>query len=247
VKDDGSVRADAIDLDLAGTRLRIICPDRSGADFLRGALADHLVGEPAPIGFALQPPSSSNGFHVLIDRTGSILARLGSVEECLSVLGSHLAAFVPPPPDTVRLRARALLRSDGTALLAVHPLLYRHPLIERRLAACAVRVVDRLVVDIGPDLDLWMSATPWPALRELPRALGHTGAPAVPTPIAGVLVPATANEIASPPETASFLAAVTCSGSSRQHRLAMAERLATSDPRALSVSDVAGFYAVLQS
>lgn len=109
------MRTDALDLDIAGVRMRVVCEDPAGLAFLGAALADHLVDEPAPLGFSLRIPSGRTSFHVLVDRAGSVLARLGSTEDALAVLGSHLAAFIPPPPGTIRLRAQALLREIGRA------------------------------------------------------------------------------------------------------------------------------------
>ncbi len=246
VKDDGSVRADAVDLDIAGTLVRVVCEDPAGVAVLRTALADHLVDEPAPLGFSLRVPAGMTKFHLLVDRSGFILARVGTIQEGLAVLGSHLASLIPPPPGTVRIRARVFLRDDATAALAAFPLVVSQPVIERRLQHASLRIVDRLVVDLRLDTHLVMSAAPWPALRDLPIAPGHARAPAEPTPIDTVLIPRLSRDAPSQADLVAFLAAVTCSGASRADRLALAESLTAKRVAVVPVDDPSVMYAPLR-
>ena len=239
------MRADAIDLDIAGTRLRVVCEDPAALATLRSALADHLIDEPAPMGFAMCVPADASNFHVLLDRSGFVLARVRRSEEGLAVLGSHLEALFPPPAGTMRVRARAILLEESTAALAVFPLAFRQPLIEGRLVQSSLRVVDRLMVDIGPEITLQPAASPLPGLSGLPLPAGHSPVPVEPTPISVVLVPQLGTE---PTQAAlvAFLAARTLSGASRSERLALAEGLFRERLVVVPLGDPAALYAALQ-
>jgi hypothetical protein len=240
------VRADAIDLDIAGTRIRVICQDSGALAEFRSAMADHLIDEPAPVGFAMCAPAGANKLHVVVDRSGFVLARVRRSDECLAVLGSHLAALLPPPAGTLRLQARAILRDDSTAALAAFPLAFHQPLIERRLVRSALRVVDRLVVDIDSDMTLRMAASAWSGLSGLPVPAGHAPAPVEPTPIRVVLVPQLEPTEPTQADLVAFLAAVTSSGASRAERLALAEGLLRERLAVVRLDDPTALYAALQ-
>ena len=238
------MRADAIDLDIAGPSLRVLCDDPVGIEMLRADFADHLIDQPSAVGFSLRVPSGGTTFHVLLDRSGSILARARSTEECLAVLRSHLAALLPPPPDTIRLRAHAILLDNATAALVAHPLFVHHPPIERRLQRASLRLVDRLVVDVRPDGSLLMAAAQWDNRRRLPQAGGHSAAPTEATRIETVVVPQIAHETPTRAEVVALLAASMCSGS-HGDRLALAERLAERNVVIVPVGDAMAVYAAL--
>jgi hypothetical protein len=240
------VRADAIDLEIEGTRLRVVCEDPAALATLRGAVADHVIDEPAPVGFAMRVPAGETEFHSLVDRSGLVLARVRTSDECLAVFGSHLAVLLPPPAGTVRLRARAVLLDESTAALAVFPLAFSQPLIERRLARSSLRVVDRLVVDIGPDLTLTMAPPSFPALGALPVPAGHTPAPLDPTPIDVVLVPELMRSEPTQADLVAFVAAATSPGAPRAGRLTLAEGLVRKQTAVVRLDDPAALYAALQ-
>ncbi|MFT4866772.1 MAG: hypothetical protein ACI9N0_002900 [Ilumatobacter sp.] len=245
MKDDGSVRADAVDIEIADTRVRVVCEDPAGVALLRSALAHHVVDEPAPLGFALRVPAGTTKFHVLFDRSGFVLARVRTTEEGVAVLGSYLAGLAPPP-QAVRIRGRAFLSDDSTAALATPPLFLNQPVVERRLARISLRAIDRLTVDVGPDMVMVASTTPWPNLRDLPTAVGHAPAPGEPMPIGNVLVPQHGSAEPSRAMVVAHLAAATCSGASRADRLEFAERLSAHNVRFVAVGDLAAHYAALR-
>lgn len=220
------MRADAIDLNIAGTAVRVICQDLDAIPLLREALADHLIDEPAPLGFSLQMPARENGLQVVVDRSGLVLGRVRTTEESLAVLGSHLAAFLPPPPGTVRMILRALLGDDSTASLAAFPLFVDPPVVERRLERAAHRMIDRLVADLRVDGTLELSPTPWPALAGSDGVAGHAAAPPAPVDVTRLLIPQLADEKPSQAAVVASLACVTAPGAPQHDRLELAERLA---------------------
>lgn len=220
------MRVDAIDLDLSGTRMRVLCADPTVIELLRSVLGDYVVDEPAPVGFALRGRVDAAQFHLVVDRSGAVLARVASVEEGVAVLLGHLAAFLPPPDGTVRIRARAVLRDDGTAALAAFPLVHDKPLIERRLQQRSLQLVDRLVVDLDQSLRLHLSPMPWSGLGHLPVPAGHMSAPTGLIPVTSVVVPHDGPSDPTRSELVAFLAAMTLPPVSQLERLEVAERLA---------------------
>lgn len=181
----------AVDLDLWGHQVRVRAGIPEAASALRAALADHVLGDAVPLGFALRTPESPNGLHSLLDRSGLVLARARSWEECVAVLAEHLASFAPPPAGTFRTTLRAVIRSEDTqrsAALAAFPLLSLPPLVERQLEQRGQRVVDRLAIDITPEAELSLSPSPWPELAVCEPA-GHCGASATGAAIRAVLLP----------------------------------------------------------
>jgi len=225
VRDDGSVRTDAIDLDIAGRRVRVVCEDPAGISLLSSALADHLVAEPAPVGYSLQVPAGNKKLLVVLDRSGFILARTKTIEEGVAVLGRHLGALLQPPKGTIRIRARVLVGGDNRLVLAGFPLFVEPTVVERRLERASHRMVDRLVADLHPDGTLQMSAAPWLALTGLRDVPGHAPALFEPTELTRVLLPRTGNEDSSRASVVSFLAAAMSPAASISDRFALAERL----------------------
>jgi hypothetical protein len=239
------VRTDAIDLLIGSTSLRVLCDDPVGTATLRSALADQLVAEPSPVGFALRAPTDSQGFHVLLDRSGYVLARVRSIDECLAVLSSHLEAFLPPPPDTVRMRARAVLRSDGGVALVAPPLMVGVAMVERRLQRASLRVIDRLVVDLGADATLLATAPPWTSFGAPRGAAGHAPAPRGGARVEKVVVPQLQYEELSRADVVAFLASV-ASGLPHVDRLALADCLTSTRVVVTPVGDMGAAYAALE-
>ena len=240
------MRADTIDLNIDGHRVRVICEDPDGVTTLRSALVEHLDDEPAPVGFALRRPTADKGMWVLLDRSGFVLARSRTSNEALAVLGSHLAGLVKPPEHTVRVRCRALLAHDASAILAGFPLFVDPPLVERRLERESHRMIDRLAIDIGQGGMLEMSPTPWPELAALPTVTGHTSAPPSPTPIRAMCVSQAADEPPSIGALVAFLAQAVSHRCDRAERLDLAERLATGIIVGVSPHDSSASYRALR-
>ncbi len=238
------MRTDAIDLNLAGTPMRVLCDDPAGIAALRHALADHLIERPAPVGFAVRAPAADGGFHLVLDRSGHVLARLDSVDACLAVAGSHLAVLLPPPPDTVRIRGRMILLDDTTAALAVEPHFVGQPPVERHLRRASLRLVDRLVTDIRLDATVVATPPPWPGLEAV--AEGHASAPGGPVPVETVIIPQVGQAEPSHAQLVSFLAGLTCLGAARADRLSLAQRLAALQVIIVPVGDTAGVYSALK-
>ena len=193
-------------------------------------------------------PTGTTKFHVLMDRSGSVLARVRSSEEGLAALGSHLAGLMPLPAGTIRISARAFLTDESTAVLAAFPHFIRDPVVERKLEQASLRLVDRLVVDVRPDTTMVMSPTPWPALSDLPAAVGHAPAPIAPTAIRTVIIPPLPLPYDKPSQAdvVSFLAAITGAGAPRADRLELADRLAATDVVTVPPGDHAALYATLR-
>lgn len=240
------MRTDAIDLNLAGTNLRVLCDDPTGIAKLRHALADHLIAGPAPVGFAVRVPADIGGFHLVIDRSGHVLARLNSVDACLAVVGSHLAALLPPPPDTVRLRARTILFDDSTAALAVDPHFVSQPLVERHLQRASLRLVDRLVTDVRLDGTIVAAAPAWSGLDAMATVGGHAPAPGGPIPIESLVIPQLGPAEPSPAQLVSLLTGIMCPGSNRAMRLSLAQRLAARHVVTVPAGDTGGLYSALR-
>ena len=77
------------------------------------ALAEHVVedhDDDAPLAFVLTGPQGLQRHHRLVDRSGLVLSEAKGLDTGLRAL-SHLTVFLPPPPGTARIRARAAWRS----------------------------------------------------------------------------------------------------------------------------------------
>lgn len=220
------MRTDPIDLEIAGSLIRVICRSPKASTILRSALEDHLVDEPATPGFVLNEPERGGGFHTLLDRSGFILARTRTPDESVAILGSHLAALLPPPAGTVRIRMRALLRSDGAVVLAAFPLFTVPPVVERRLERSDHRLIDRLAVDMASDGCLLMTPMPW-SLLSTDHGSGHAQVPDGPLKVHATLVPMDSSTVPSLAGVVAFLAREISPLATRQERLSIAERLAS--------------------
>ena len=219
------MRVDALDLGIHGNRIRVICDDAAGVKRCRSALAAHLVDEPAPPGFVVQGPKKAGDLHVVLDRSGLVLGRARSFDECLSILLSHLGVLISPPAGTIRLRMRALLNANG-AVLASFPLFTHPPFIEGRLERVSYRMLDRLAVDLTPSNGLLLSRPPWAQLPDAPNVRGHSTAGDEVMNVTAVMVP---KLFASGPTKAQLITNLACAVLGLPHHEAIetAERLAT--------------------
>ena len=240
------MRTDALDLEIGDTQLRVICEDQDGVALLRTALKEHLVVEAAPLGFVLRSPQNSDRFFVLLDRSGFVLARSRTLDESLAILASHLAVFQPSPSGTTRMKMRALVSDDSTAVLAQFPIFVSPPLVERRLGRTGHRIVDSLAIDVANDGSLQMSPAQWPDLTRMPSPQGHASAPSEPHEIVAALALSPTNHPPSRGALTWMFATGMDGNSSRSERLTLAERL--SGVRALPVLPAQGSsaYAALQ-
>ena len=164
-------------LQLSGYTVRVACDARRAVRTLRDALAEYVVdgAEGDPLGFVLTAPQGLQRRHRLIDRAGVVLSRSRGLDTGLHALASHLTAFLPPSPGTVRFRARAVVAGDQT-VLCLFPLLSYPDVDERDLARAGVDMVDRLAVDVDVRTgQLVTPDVPWPALAACRRGAGHIG------------------------------------------------------------------------
>jgi hypothetical protein len=185
------VRADAIDLDLFGHQVRVVVEDTRSREALASELREFIIPEPAITGLVMKLPNAESSFHVLLDRSGLVLGRTRSADECLGVLGRYLASFAPPPTNATRHRMRALVNSEGEAVLAVFPLFAHPPVVERRLEREGFRLIDRLAVDVQLDkFERPSLALPtWVPGVGTDGCPGHAGIVRTPIRIEAILVP----------------------------------------------------------
>lgn len=234
--------ATTLNLDIFGSRIQVICEDPDGVDLLRSALSAHLVEEEAPLGFVVRPPRAGSRLHVLLDRSGFVLGRTRSTEEALNLLGSHLAVFVPPPSDTIRIRARALIGQDSSAKLAIFSLFTDPPLIERRLTRESHRIIDRLAIDITPEANLHMSPAPWPELADLPTPDAHVPMAERGAAITGILAPQVGKQAPSGALVVSQIASALAPASTHVESLDMAELIRATRVTPVRIDDRSAQY-----
>lgn len=224
------MRTDLIDVDIAGHQIRVLCEVPQATTVLRGALSEHLLGEPAEPGFVLKQPDRPGGLHVLLDRAGFILARSRSWEDCVAVLARHLGVFLPPHLGTVRLAMRVLLGDDGRATLVGFPLFSTPPVVERRLQRVGQRIVDRLVVDVHPDGRLDMTATPWASEFVARDVVGHAEAAVTGASAWRVLLPQVIHGPVSEGSAAASIAAGVRGTTSHETSMAIALAILRASP-----------------
>jgi hypothetical protein len=151
--------------------VRIACGSRRGARVIRRAVAEHLVDEEQPLGFALHKPHGRMREYQLTDRAGVLLATSRSLREILGALSGHLAAFLPAPPGAVRLRVGVLASREGY-VACLPPLLFLPHQPRRQLAEHGHAVVDRLGLDLYATGEAAVAPVPWGQLpHDLPD--GH--------------------------------------------------------------------------
>ena len=226
---DGSVRT-AVDLDLFGTPIRVLAELPEAGAAVRSAFADYLYEDASPVGFVLKAPQNAGGFHVLVDRSGFVLARCRSWKECVGVLTEHLVAFAKPPAGTCRVRMRSVVRDSPTgreAVLGMFPLLSLPPLVERQLAQKSLRILDRLAVDMTDEGQLMMRSMPGIEVADGEPTVGHCSSQdANGANAAAVLVPTLPNGAPSRSQLVALIARQVHS-ESRTRTLDLAERLAS--------------------
>lgn len=212
---------------------------------LRTALSDYVTAEEALAGFVLQAPNNHSKLHVLLDRSGFVLARTRSVEDCVAIVVSHLAVFLPQPPETIRLNMRALVNQDSEVTLACFPLFVDPPLTERRVERTSHRIIDRLAVDLNLDGTLQMTPMQSSISSSARTTPGHTPAPLKACNVVATLLPQSSVE---PPSVAAAVAllAASMSTGTRIQRIALAERLTMKSLRPVQIMDRSARYAALQ-
>lgn len=180
----------SLDLSIAGRAVRVMCADDDLLAAVRAGLAGCVTSTKAPLGFVLQVPTTRTRLYVLTDRIGVVLGRTRDRDHALAMLAGHLDAFQPAPDGAMRLQARAVILSDGAAVLAPWPLLVAPPVSEHRFERIGCRVVDRLWVDVdpaAPALDL--HPLPWEGSRPLDPGPGHVAAMSDPSSVRGLMLP----------------------------------------------------------
>ena len=225
--------AESIDIELNGSPLRIMCSDPEGTARIRSALYEHLIDEPAPIGFSLQAPTEEQRLFVLLDRSGFVLGRSRRLEDALSTLGGHLAAFLPAPPGTVRLRLRAILDHHDRAVVAIPPLLTLPPLVERRLASLGCRIVDRMVLDLDAAGCVHAPRSNWQGIANLEDGSGHVSGLRQSAHVAALLLPGAVDGTTSRAQVVHAVASTAVQSDQRKLCLDVAE--AISDQIAIAV------------
>ena len=168
---------EALTLRFGERTVRIACDARRGARRLRSALTEHVVAndDDAPLAFVLTAPQGLQRRHSLVDRAGIVLSDGRGLDPGLRALASHLTAFLPPAPGTVRVRARAVVAGDQT-IACLDPLLAAAGLRERDLAGANLRMIDRLALDLDVRTGRIVNpAIPWPDLDTLPAPPTHAG------------------------------------------------------------------------
>jgi hypothetical protein len=185
--------------------VRVACDSRRGARRLADALADHRdeTIEDAPLGFVLTAPQGLRRDHRLEDRSGFVLSEGRGLDSGLHALASHLTAFLPPEPGTVRIQARSIVAGDRT-IVCLTPLLYVPTIAEADLDRSGVRLIDRLALDVEISSGrITNPPIPWPALEALRPGPAHFGTGG--TRVADVVMVLTG--AGSPPPTPATVAA----------------------------------------
>ncbi len=155
----------------------VACDARRGVRKLRSALADHIVGDEteAPVGFVLTAPAGLQRTHHLADRSGFVHSQGRGLDAGLHALASHLTAFLPPEPGTVRVRAGAVVSGDQI-VVCLFPLLLVPELAEGELAGAGFGLIDRLAIDIEVSSGRIVNPSiPWPTLADIGAGPGHLG------------------------------------------------------------------------
>jgi hypothetical protein len=241
--------ATPINLEIGRSRVRVTCTHPVGAEILRRGLSDFVIADDAPLGFVIHATTPTRRLFVLNDRSGFVLARSRTIEECVAALAMHLGALVEPPPGLVRLKGRMVMSDVGRAAVGLFPVFAAPPLVERRLSAGGLRLVDRLVLDFAPrSLELHTPTLPWHLVASDPGP-GHAAGTASDGARLSMLV-LPCDGVASTPSIAEVILtiAVAAGGTDRDAVLDMAERIvATADVRVLPYDDRSARYAALQS
>lgn len=183
-----------MDFQLGRHRVTVATDSRKAARQLEAALAEHLVDQgpsrESETSFLLNRPRALQRSHVLSDRTGVVLSSNRGLESGVVALAGHLAAFLSPPDNCVRLRARVLATSDR-AMICFPPIGRVPQIDESELARAGIKIVDRLAIDYHTlDHQLVLGPLPWPGLAELQPAETHFGSDRLlPVSLAAMVVP----------------------------------------------------------
>lgn len=234
-----------VNLELFGTRLRVVCDTAPNAEMLRSAMRDHVIAESADLGFVIRAPADHRRLYLVLDRSGLVLGRTASSTEAVVMLSRHLASFLPPPPNTVRLRARLLVKG-AFANLAGWPLFTDIPVVERRLERIGFRIVDRLIVDLRRDGAVSFAPSPWRDLAEQCEIAGHASVSDGPFELQAVMVPQVTRADPSRASVIAFLAGTMIGDADRHDRLDLAEVLSALPIRPVGLDDRAARYQALE-
>lgn len=238
------MRADSLDLELFGRRLRIIVEHPESRKALKSELAEFIADEVAPTGFVMKLPQGTTKFHVLLDQSGFVLGRTRSAAECLGILRRHLEAFAPAQSNVVRFKMRSLIGDDGNAVLAGFPLFTEPAPIERRLNREGFKIVDRLYTDVRITAGAaHLEGPSWRISTEELSCLGHATTLKKPAVVEAVLLPGDSAPTFA--QSVSQLASVASRSGSLHERLNAAESLAALPIRVVSPNDRARRYAAL--
>lgn len=187
----------------------VACDARRGVRKLRSALIDHIVDVPdAPVAFILTAPAGLQRSHHLADRSGFVLSDGRGFDSGLHALASHLTAFLPPAPGTVRVRAGAI--ADGeSVVVCVFPLLLMPQIKVGVLADSHFGLIDRLALDIEVSTGRVVNPPiPWPNLAALGLGAEHLG----PTGSGRVLAVLSPNLPGRPPPSRASVVATLAGG-----------------------------------
>ena len=168
------MRTAPIDLQLGGTKLRVVCGDPEGSVRLRSALARYLIDEPAPLGYVVEAASPDETLTVVMDRSGVILGRTTDTDAALGILHGILASLAAAKrADRVALTTRVMVTPSEGAHLLLPPLGLVRPLIERRLERSGHSILDSTLTGVDATGEL---AAVEPLTSDLPvrTARGHT-------------------------------------------------------------------------
>ena len=126
---------------------------------------------------------------MVLDRSGLVMGRTRSADQCAGILTRLLDSFSPARTESVRFRFRVLLDRNDEAVVAAFPLFIEPALVERRLQRVGFRMVDRLHADIGFAADGSVVALPSSSQFStlFPDCMGHTGTRRSPARIKAIL------------------------------------------------------------
>lgn len=236
-----------MDLDIFGAGVRVLCDEAGAAETLRTRLADHVSAAPAAPSFVIQSPERGRRLHMLLDRSGFVLARSTDVAGCVESLLAHLGAFVPVPDDVFRIHStRALVGENGDAVLMMFPLGSSPPLVERRLLRAGFAVVDRLVVDLHGDASLALVAPPWGVGGD--KVIdGHLSMVRDDHHIGTVMVPTAGGSFSTAQVVATLASSMGADSHGVDARITLADALVRANPVAVHLDERSALYRALEA
>lgn len=208
---EGAVKSmSTMTLGFGDRRVGVACYPPRAARKLRSALGHHIVESSGddPVGFVLTGPTNFQRSHKLADRSGFVHSEGRGLEAGMHALASHLTAFTPEAPGTVRVRASAVA-AGGRIVVCLFPLLLLPRLDETTLSAAGYGAIDRLALDIDVATGSIVNPPiPWPDLSSLRPGPGHLGSCGTGDVVAVV----SASQVGSPPPGRAAAAAELASG-----------------------------------